>query len=105
MYMCVTVVIITYIPIVVQNTVVEKKALEGENKKMRKFMRQSVISPGSSLNGMGASHMTGTGSGSGSGSGGGSNSSNSSSNSAMVDAEDVTSSSPFTSVPSFDEKL
>ena len=99
----VTVIIITYIPIVVQNTVVEKKALEGENKKMRKFMRQSVISPGSSLNGMGASHMTGAGSGSGSG--GGSNSSNSSSNSAMVDAEDMTSSSPFTSVPSFDEKL
>lgn len=37
--------VISYI-LAVQNTNVEKKALEGENKKMRKFMRQSVISPG-----------------------------------------------------------
>lgn len=74
----------------------EKKALEGENKKMRKFMRQSVISPGSSLTGMGASHMTVAGSG-----GGGNNNSTSS----VVDVDDMTTSSPFTSVPSFDEKL
>jgi hypothetical protein len=70
---------------------VEKKALEGENKKMRKFMRQSVISPGSSLNGMGASHMNATG-------GGGANN-------GAGDAEDLNASSPFPSVPSFDEKL
>ena len=86
-------VLITY-P-VVQNTVVEKKALEGENKKMRKFMRQSVISPGSSLTGMGASHMTVAGSGGG----------NNNSASSVVDVDDMTTSSPFTSVPSFDEKL
>jgi hypothetical protein len=71
---------------------VEKKALEGENKKMRKFMRQSVISPGSSLTGMGASHMTVAGSGGGN-------------NSSATDVDDMATSSPFTSVPSFDEKL
>jgi hypothetical protein len=74
---------------VVQNTNVEKKALEGENKKMRKFMRQSVISPG-------GIHINSLSAGSGTNS------------SAVVDLgpEAVESSStmtPFLTIPSFED--